>query len=795
MSGPALIRSRASRLLACLMLLILAASCTTVPVERRYYTLSMPSRPMPGAPSTSRSLWIREADIAPVINRPQVVYRLTPTELKYYNLELWADRPARMVTETLESTVRSAGIFRAITTRIGASPPEFVLESSVSAMEQLDGGGIWYAHLAMQLRLSRFDNDAIVWQYSFDEQRPVYTREVGLTVRALSDILTDQLERALPEVEAVLTGRPMPRRAGAGVAQSEVGPGLSQSEGAGRATALPAGSGKPARPADHQASGAASPGAQEGEKLAAATVKGEDDAGEVDWTRSPQFTSDRTRVPPGMGAVFLPSLSGEPEREPPVEVYRGEDYVTTGQMGQRIPVPPGSYILHFGSGALSQRITVQVSVQADRVSVIQPDWSTLNVSVVTDTFISFRAPYELIDLNTRELLGVGYGADQEQGEETQIWVLKPGLYKIVQPGASYRTRRNFATVLAVSAQHIPFTLVLDKTTRDFLGAGVVELAEDEVQRDKRWKVQSTLGGDLTWARRPSDSNAQVGTTLGFNAYADNLLRFKEDPHLWSNRLELEEGTSLEGPVDFGPTWWEQSRSVTSADRMYFNSIYMYELRPWLGPYARLGGETLLQNRYKILTPTPEGSIPQVHIANAEGEEVCNSTLSGSALCARVLSDRVLLAGTFSPFELKQGVGVNFRVFHNTSVDLDLRVGLGGRQTLQAGLLRVDENSSTATDVYLAASSNAFAMGPEMTLVGAARLTRYLQATTEFDALFPFSGGLQQAQFSWRTSASARLSSYASLVYNLDLDRNPSLGREEPLVVDQRLLLRFAFNLL
>ena len=68
------------------------------------------------------------------------------------------------------------------------------------------------------------------------------------------------------------------------------------------------------------------------------------------------------------------------------------------------------------------------------------------MAVVNETFLPFRGTYELIRMSTREDFGIGFGADEQLGEATRVWVLPPGLYKLIRAGGTYRDRTNFATV-------------------------------------------------------------------------------------------------------------------------------------------------------------------------------------------------------------------------------------------------------------------------------------------------------------------------------------------------------------
>ncbi|MDO5576505.1 MAG: hypothetical protein Q4F84_05450, partial [Fibrobacter sp.] len=77
---------------------------------------------------------------------------------------------------------------------------------------------------------------------------------------------------------------------------------------------------------------------------------------------SEQMASDRTNIPIGKGAVFIPRFS-DSENEPDVEVI-GSDGSTmvTGKSGTSISVEPGSYRIMLGNGTHRQRISRQVEV-------------------------------------------------------------------------------------------------------------------------------------------------------------------------------------------------------------------------------------------------------------------------------------------------------------------------------------------------------------------------------------------------------------------------------------------------
>ena len=564
----------------------------------------------------------------------------------------------------------------------------------------------------------------------------------------MSEILHEQMQIALPEVDAVVAGKPVPVHT----------------------------------PMAHDITPTADASAPPPTSFANEVFDGTNGV-HVNWRHSEQYQSDPTPVMAGQGAIFLPALSQKPDREPPVTVLADGKRVATGTMGRRIPVSPGNYQVEFGSGPASQHVVREVTVVEGETSIVTPDWAALDVSVVNINFIPFLGTYELIRMDDREYLGVGYGVNEELGQETQVWILQPGLHKLIQSGSTYRARTNFSTVRLLAGMAVPFTLVQDEVSRDFLGAGVAE-PESGHSIDSHWSIRSSLGGSvLLTSRTEGFSSAPAGSSLGIDLFTDNRLQYKTDQHVWTTRLEIEEGQTLT-PImgaDNKPGNLLDGRLQSTKDRVYLNSVYIYQYLPWIGPYVRIGGETSLFNHYVYMTkPTA------VVVQDADGNTL--STHSGSDGLG---VSQFELATSFAPIQLKQGAGANFRVLHNVFLDLDLRSGLGSRQYVTNGQLVPADSASTAA-FEMRQVRGTVLTGVEVSALGQARLSRYLQASTEFDMLLPFEG-LTATQMTWRNTLSLRLSSFASVTYTLNVVRQPNVNPLDPFAYEQGLQLRFFYS--
>jgi hypothetical protein len=94
-----------------------------------------------------------------------------------------------------------------LTNRVGIdffdTSADFRIEGSVEALEKLDAGDLFYAHLAMSFKMLRIADGEQVWNYSFDQRKQVYQPEMVYTIRGLSSILQTQLDFAVNQIDSL----------------------------------------------------------------------------------------------------------------------------------------------------------------------------------------------------------------------------------------------------------------------------------------------------------------------------------------------------------------------------------------------------------------------------------------------------------------------------------------------------------------------------------------------------------------------------------------------------------------
>ena len=699
-----------------LVLMLATAGCAR-PSVRHHYTLSYPAPEAGGEPSFPHTIQVKTLDINPTYSGVQLVQRQDIHEIRYLRSRRWSGRPAPMITALVRRHLQQSGVVAQVTDRVGMSPPDYVLTGRVDAIEELGAGKERFARLAMTLELFDFKTDAIAWRHAFDARRPVSGKSSRLVVRGLSSLLDSEMDRAVADLARHFAGVPRaePDAVAIVVAPTE----------------------------DLQTTGPDP---------------------DSPLNAHPQLMGDDAVLPPGKGVLFLPALSSA-DQEPSVALYQDNKPVAGGQMGKRIVADPGTYEVRFGSGNVAQQISRDVLIKEGRVTPVEPEWAALQVRVVTDHFLPFRGTYELIRMSDREEYGVGFGAEEQLGEQPRVWVLPPGLYKIIQAGGTYRDRTNFATVRLPPGELTNYTLVQDPDLETFLGAGVIDEAKDSDDVDKIWTPQVVIGGDLNFTRG-DELGEQDGWDLDVSVFFDGLSKLQAGPHLFVTQLEIEQ-------EHFRPS--ESERYHSKEDRLYFHNIYTFYLLRWFGPYARLTLDTKLFARHEEFdNPTDvrevdeDGNLVRVH------EQV----------------DRVKLGGTFMPIDLREGGGGNFRLLRTVRFDVDVRLGLGAWQVLNNGLLTLDTNANN--ERQLEPVEDSLLEGVEGTLLVMARVTRWITLATDFDGLMPFKDSTDKLIYTWRNHAILRLSSFSSLNYRLNIERRP--GRDEPTQLAHDVQLRFSFTL-
>ncbi len=175
--------------------------------ETQYYVLDY--LPTPTAARLQKGpypfvLRLRDPTIAEAYRRSQIVYRVNAYEMQFYSYHLWAVDPDRMIGDLLLKHLRAAQLFENVIRNIESFNPDFELTCDIQAIEEYDGPGSWYAHLAIEYQLIEEKTGQVVWKNLYDLRKAVPQREPVYVVRELSALLEIINDRLITDLEPVL---------------------------------------------------------------------------------------------------------------------------------------------------------------------------------------------------------------------------------------------------------------------------------------------------------------------------------------------------------------------------------------------------------------------------------------------------------------------------------------------------------------------------------------------------------------------------------------------------------------
>ena len=167
----------------------------------RYYTVSAESISVAGATSDAR-IHVKKFTIDPAYQRTNIVYRESPYDFMFYDLDLWATRPEQMLTQVAGEYLIKSNMFKSVDLK-PMGKPEFELLGNVDAIEEIDEGSSQYAHLAVQLTFRKVGEDAPLWEKRYDERQSMNKRDAHSAAEALSKLYAKYMQDALENIAKV----------------------------------------------------------------------------------------------------------------------------------------------------------------------------------------------------------------------------------------------------------------------------------------------------------------------------------------------------------------------------------------------------------------------------------------------------------------------------------------------------------------------------------------------------------------------------------------------------------------
>ena len=167
----------------------------------RYYTVSAESISVAGATSDAR-VHVKKFTIDPAYQRTNIVYRESPYDFMFYDLDLWATRPEQMLTQVAGEYLIKSNMFKSVDLK-PMGKPDFELLGNVDAIEEIDEGNSQEAHLAVQLTFRKVGEDAPLWEKRYDERQSMSKRDAHSAAEALSKLYAKYMQDALENIAKV----------------------------------------------------------------------------------------------------------------------------------------------------------------------------------------------------------------------------------------------------------------------------------------------------------------------------------------------------------------------------------------------------------------------------------------------------------------------------------------------------------------------------------------------------------------------------------------------------------------
>jgi len=492
------------------------------------------------------------------------------------------------------------------------------------------------------------------------------------------------------------------------------------------------------------------------------------------WQASPtevQLLEDTTVLPAGMGALFVPALTTSTD-EPSVFIV-SPDAVKLARTGERVILPPGRYVVVAGSSDPRRGAGATVEVREGRTAVAPVLWGAMKVEVVDRGLRRHDGPYTLVEVSSGDSIELPEVLDTEEGVRTLL--LKPGLYRLMQPGAKTLTGPDFATVHVPEGGLVHFRLFMDRGSGQFRGGGVIpaELSTPEARPpDSDWTGSLVVGVDGTFSQTQHVPGMLDMAQIAGNGFLDGRARYQGDMHALSLTAELALGQQY-----LGFTEGRDLPIIKSQDRAALGARYTFLFNEGVGLYVRGTGETQLFDTNAIATEDltvalrkRDGSVEYVDVDGGDSYRISEA---------------------LSPLMLQTSTGLETRFASTRWLDVSVYGGPGYRWNRYNGAYVNEDNPDTRAVEYTRVGDFE-QFGIDVGLSGFMRLSGWMTNTTSIGTFWEFDA-FDAPVLELDNTLNLRITELLSINYVVNLYRVPRVTEE--LQVRQGAFLRAKWSLL
>ncbi|MEA2097140.1 MAG: DUF481 domain-containing protein [Candidatus Cloacimonadota bacterium] len=488
----------------------------------------------------------------------------------------------------------------------------------------------------------------------------------------------------------------------------------------------------------------------------------------------------------GKGLILVPAIT-RTENEPYYKVYDKYGYERSAKIGEALPLMEGTYSIEYGSGNKDQKMTQKnIKVHPRYKTIVEPDWGCLIVEIIDENRNFAKVIYELFGLEDGESFGSEFPAEVELGEQEKVWVLKPGHYKITINNEPFNTYTDFTTVLIEKGSVQKLTIVMgtdeEGNPTNMAGAGILEESFFAASLEPlKFSSAIHINGNLNSDNELNEDDPEV--TITMNSQLENYLIYDKDPLYYNMKSVIDLGISKTTDTDFR----------LASDEFALKNTGIYYFVTDLGFYGRFDINSHFFNETQY---------------NADEFYYQKFDENGIVLGDSIYSDNVQTKSSLFPIELKEGIGINYRILNLSRASLSFRAGFGIRQFFNEDVFVYNDEK---IDIYDPASTKTFVdaagvehrkyfelastntTGTELSLVGNFQLPFNLTYSMDADFYFPFEEN-DEYTFEWENSFNLNLFKHISLDYKFNLKKRGKDSGIDYLVQEHSLFLRVTYFL-
>ncbi len=181
-------------------LLFALVGCFSSSPDKKYFQINLEAPP--AAAPFSGSLLVDRFEISSLYDDFRIIYRVSAFEINYYAYQFWAEKPSKLLRDSLIRYLEASRLFPKIYVEpTKDAAVDWVFRGTVHQIEEVDAPGAWSARLNMKIEVADTRTGAVLASRRFDRQEPLSRKDVSEMPAVLSRILGEELRALFAELK------------------------------------------------------------------------------------------------------------------------------------------------------------------------------------------------------------------------------------------------------------------------------------------------------------------------------------------------------------------------------------------------------------------------------------------------------------------------------------------------------------------------------------------------------------------------------------------------------------------